>query len=79
MFLEGYLNKIRQKSKEERNAFAIMLSLGITSVIVFFWIISLVASSGQGNKDAQDSKNSSIASPFEVVRDQFRTVIENKE
>lgn len=79
MIFEEYINKIRQKPREERNAFAFMTALGITSVVALFWIFSMVTGFAKGEKIAEDSRASVIASPFEVMRDQFRTVIDNDE
>jgi len=79
MIFEDTLNKIRQKPREERNAFAFMTALSITSVVALFWIFSLITGFARGDRIAEDSRAFIIASPFEVIRDQFRTVIENND
>jgi len=77
MFFEGSLKKIRQRTNEEKNAFAFMAALLITCLVAIFWLFNLVTGFSQGGEISKESKASLIASPLEVIRNQFRTVIDN--
>ena len=77
MLFERSIEKIRQRTREEKNAFAFMSALAITSVVALFWAFNLMTGFSDGEKISENSKASVIASPIEVIRDQFKVVIDN--
>ncbi|MEI6190944.1 MAG: hypothetical protein WCP24_01075 [bacterium] len=65
----GILNKIRQKSDNEKKILSLISAVVLTLVIVVVWSSFTSSSASDNEVDAQD-KLSSI-SPMQVIKDEF--------
>jgi len=68
----GILNKIRQKSDNEKKIFSLISAVVLTLIIVVVWS-SFAGSSADDNEIDTQDKLSSI-SPMQVIKDEFSKV-----
>jgi hypothetical protein len=68
----GILNKIRQKSDNEKKIFSLISAVTLTLIVVVVWS-SFTSSSARDNEIDSKDKLSSI-SPMQVIKDEFSKV-----
>jgi Na+-transporting methylmalonyl-CoA/oxaloacetate decarboxylase gamma subunit len=72
-----FLDKIRNKSLEQRKMIALMVSGTVTFFIFAIWLITLIY--GFSDFDSNDMQKENTASPVNIVTDQIKGLFSGKE
>lgn len=74
----GYFEKLRAKPLAYRRAYALVVSLSLTSIIGLIWLVSTISTlSATANNPEQTASVSSNLSVFSLIKDQFSTLMED--
>ena len=72
----GILNKIRQKSDNEKKVLSVITATFLTLVIVVFWF-SFTGNSAGNQITSDDQDKLSSVSPVQVIKDEFSKAFSN--
>jgi hypothetical protein len=72
-----FIEKLQQKSVQERKRIAFFFSAGITIVIFFFWISFFSVLHGPYREDQDNSLNAGVSSSFSIITDNIKKAFQS--